>query len=222
MVYIPLYPYIYHKNQPNVGKYTIHGSYGYWLLIHYIQLAGRNSWWTRVVELFNKALFEIGIVSIWVFPKIVGNIPPNHPFVHRVFHDFHHPFWATSIFGNTHIWIFQICTTSSFFFFVKKLTISTLYRKIQLSTGFGIRQISQPHRASPQNGGWTVREVSMNSNVFHVRWYKSIELYNTIYIYMDESENNGTPQSSILIGFSIPSIWGYPYFWKHPYVNLIV
>ena len=23
-----VYPYIYHKNQPNVGKYTIHGSYG--------------------------------------------------------------------------------------------------------------------------------------------------------------------------------------------------
>ena len=23
-----IYSYIYHKNQPNVGKYTIHGSYG--------------------------------------------------------------------------------------------------------------------------------------------------------------------------------------------------
>ena len=23
-----VYTYIYHKNQPNVGKYTIHGSYG--------------------------------------------------------------------------------------------------------------------------------------------------------------------------------------------------
>ena len=38
---------------------------------------------------------------IWVFPKIV--VPPNHPFVHRVFHYFHHPFWGTTIFGNTHI-----------------------------------------------------------------------------------------------------------------------
>ncbi len=30
--------------------------------------------------------------------------PPNHPFVHRVFHDFHHPFWGvntTPIFGST-------------------------------------------------------------------------------------------------------------------------
>ena len=29
MVYLALFSYIYHKNQPNVGKYTIHGSYGY-------------------------------------------------------------------------------------------------------------------------------------------------------------------------------------------------
>ena len=28
-----------------------------------------------------------------MFPKI-GVGPPNHPFVHRVFHDFHHPFWG--------------------------------------------------------------------------------------------------------------------------------
>ena len=24
-----IFTYIYHKNQPNVGKYIIHGSYGY-------------------------------------------------------------------------------------------------------------------------------------------------------------------------------------------------
>ena len=23
-----IFPYIYHRNKPNVGKYTIHGSYG--------------------------------------------------------------------------------------------------------------------------------------------------------------------------------------------------
>ena len=27
-----VFTYIYHKNQPNVGKYTIHGSYGYELM----------------------------------------------------------------------------------------------------------------------------------------------------------------------------------------------
>ena len=26
-----IYAYIYHKNQPNVGKYTVHASYGEWL-----------------------------------------------------------------------------------------------------------------------------------------------------------------------------------------------
>ena len=26
-----IFTYIYHKNQPNVGKYTIHGSYGLWM-----------------------------------------------------------------------------------------------------------------------------------------------------------------------------------------------
>ena len=32
----------------------------------------------------------------WVFPKIWEN-PQIIPFVHRVFHDFYHPFWGTSI-----------------------------------------------------------------------------------------------------------------------------
>ena len=37
---------------------------------------------------------------------------------------------------------------------------------------------------------------------------------------MDVSENSGTPKSSILVGVFHykPSILGYPYFWKHPYV----
>ena len=31
-------------------------------------------------------------------------VPPNHPFVHRVFSIINHPFWEpTPIFGNTHI-----------------------------------------------------------------------------------------------------------------------
>ena len=38
---------------------------------------------------------------------------------------------------------------------------------------------------------------------------------------MDVSKNNGTPKSSILIGFSIINhpFLGYPYFRKHPYGN---
>ena len=38
-------------------------------------------------------------------------------------------------------------------------------------------------------------------------------------MYLDVSENSGTPKSSILIGFSIKktSILGYHYFRKHPF-----
>ncbi len=39
-----------------------------------------------------------------VSSKNNGFLPPNHPFVHRVFHYFHHPFWGTPIFGNTHFY----------------------------------------------------------------------------------------------------------------------
>ena len=51
---------------------------------------------------------------------------------------------------------------------------------------------------------------------FKLCWY--------IHTYMDVSENNGTPKSSILMRFSIinPSILGYPYFWKHPYIYIYV
>ena len=41
--------------------------------------------------------------------------------------------------------------------------------------------------------------------------------------HMGVSKNNGTPKSSILIGFSIINhpFWGFsPYFWKYPYVLL--
>ena len=36
------------------------------------------------------------------FLKWWVNSPQIIPFVHRVFHEFHHPFWGTTIFGNTH------------------------------------------------------------------------------------------------------------------------
>ena len=39
--------------------------------------------------------------------KNMGFYPPNHPFVHRGFHYFHHPFWGTTIFGNTQIGFFE-------------------------------------------------------------------------------------------------------------------
>ena len=61
-----------------------------------------------------------GFVFIWVFPKILGVYPPNHPLNNRVFHYFHHPFWGvnTPIFGDIHIvilltlaplWCSEVC-----------------------------------------------------------------------------------------------------------------
>ena len=43
-------------------------------------------------------VFDPQKMYIWGFPKIV--VPPNHPFVHRVFHYFHHPCWGK----ETTIW----------------------------------------------------------------------------------------------------------------------
>ncbi len=64
-------------------------------------LTWKSSWilsfWILIRTLFwGKRLY-------WMFPKIM--VLPNHPFVHRVFHYFHHPFWVplfleTSIFWN--------------------------------------------------------------------------------------------------------------------------
>ena len=64
----------------NVGKYTIHGCYGFCYNIRNVDVS-ENS----------------GTVN-----------PPNHPLNNRVFHYFHHPFWGTTIFGNTHVVVSNI------------------------------------------------------------------------------------------------------------------
>ena len=48
--------------------------------------------------------------------------------------------------------------------------------------------------------------------------------WNPTQLYMGVSKNRGTPKSSILIGFFLykPSILGYLYFWKHPYIDHIL
>jgi len=48
--------------------------------------------------LLSRPVFNLygGFLKWWVFP-------PNHPLKNRGFHHFHHPFWGTTIFGNTHI-----------------------------------------------------------------------------------------------------------------------
>ena len=49
-----------------------------------------------------KLSFNIHVCILGCFPKIVGFPPQNHPWINRVFHYFHHPFWGENspIFGN--------------------------------------------------------------------------------------------------------------------------
>ena len=40
-----------------------------------------------------------------MFPKIV--VPPNHPWINRVFHYFHHPFWGYHYFWkHPHVYLY--------------------------------------------------------------------------------------------------------------------
>ena len=43
LVYLPTFTYIYHRNQPNVGTYTIHGCYG----------CGWFTWWWQLEDFFS-------------------------------------------------------------------------------------------------------------------------------------------------------------------------
>ena len=63
------------------------------------------------------------------------------------------------------------------------------------------------------NHHWTSRDL-----LFHLFG----DNYGYHHHYMGISINGGTPESSILVGFSLinhhkPSIWGYPHLWKPPY-----
>ena len=64
-------------------------------VVHLVQSSTQKQSWSRWGWLH---LGDAGWIcnTKWVFPKMVG-FPPNHPFVHGVFHDFHHPFWGTPI-----------------------------------------------------------------------------------------------------------------------------
>ena len=64
-----IFTYIYHKNQPNVGKYTIHGSYGYYevsstlfLMMYTVQLF-LFIHFTRLVQKFTVFSWECRVSS---------------------------------------------------------------------------------------------------------------------------------------------------------------
>ena len=49
-----IFAYIYHKNQPNVGKYTIHGSYGYDIPVFTVKTIC-SCLWPLVCLFFNRS-----------------------------------------------------------------------------------------------------------------------------------------------------------------------
>ena len=66
---------------------------------HHLNSSLQHLSWPQVTHLNHTHPYphNIGV------SKNRGVSPQNHPFVHRVFHEFNHPFWGTPIFGNIHI-----------------------------------------------------------------------------------------------------------------------
>ena len=67
MVYLPTCTIIYHKNQPNVGKYTMHGSYVFHNLIQVLVSETRWFWFGKLT------IFIYIILSTVILLEIAGN-----------------------------------------------------------------------------------------------------------------------------------------------------
>ena len=67
-------------------------------------LSGVDFVWRCRVGTWRKFQENIRVVTVWGFPKMVG-FPPKSSICHRAigFSLINHPFWDTTIFGNTHI-----------------------------------------------------------------------------------------------------------------------
>ena len=126
-----IFTYIYHKNQPNVGKYTIHGCHGYIYiymfliqLSHLPQIASTkipselNSGSPPVTSALPsepvrtvpepRALIDSDCTPSWShhnFPKWIRCVEYMGPTSSILigFSITNHPFWGTPIFGNTHM-----------------------------------------------------------------------------------------------------------------------
>ncbi len=80
---------------------------------HFWRVKPSNPWviWWRFILMFSRGLEScIWVCHLDVSKNRDGKTPPNHPLKNRVFHYFHHPFWGTLIFGNTHLWLYYIIT----------------------------------------------------------------------------------------------------------------
>ena len=74
----------------------------------------RNCYPVKIDQVSLLQMEKASILKIiWMFPKIM--VPPNHPLIIG-FSNKNHPFWGTSIFGNTLVEKKQWCCVTVFFF----------------------------------------------------------------------------------------------------------
>ena len=118
-------------------------------------------------------------VYIWVFPKIM--VCPNHPFFHRVFHYFHHPFWDTTILGNTQIYpgLFEV----SWGWFLKCHAMCTYIELLQVITSWHMKLHQLHNTWNPHETPRCLRDQTANSKVragevgpwlFGDKWLKNL------------------------------------------------
>ena len=116
--------------------------------------------------------------------------PQIHPLKNRVFHYFHHPFWGTTIFGNTHMVSFaflnvgaclnsQHAGMSPIFFPAENLPIGTDLVQLLLCQGaweVGVNLRNEANEPTKQkqkmNGDFKAKVVcqSANHHFFRVMW----------------------------------------------------
>ena len=92
-----IFTYIYHKNQPNVGKYTIHGAYGSWISVIYIcepyflwfKVQGDHQ---NIVSHFHQGYQHPNIRTTWGVSKMDGE-NKGKPYWNGWFGGAHPYFW---------------------------------------------------------------------------------------------------------------------------------
>ena len=64
------------------------------------------SFWAKYIKILDQPESKPSLyyIYIWVFPKIM--VPPNHPWINKLFHYFHHPFWGFSPYFWKHPYIY--------------------------------------------------------------------------------------------------------------------
>ena len=83
----------------------------------------------------------------------------------------------------------------------------------RLRRGFKLLPPASPRWSMTVRGScpWPTRALRLGSYVAAMNKIADHE-----WLQMEVSWNGGTPKSSILIGFSLPSILGYPHLWTRP------